>query len=99
VWTDSTVEIGCTLRGAATPAAAVRFAASNDVAWYESPKLTAGQHGVLLLHGANSDTRFSGTYGPGDGYAGEVVARQHDILAPAELQHVVDLLACPPTLP
>ncbi len=98
VWTDSTVSVECTLRGPASPVADVRFAASSDIAWFQSPKLTAGQHGLLLLHLANSDAQYSGTYGPGDSYGGHVVGRQHDSLAASELQHVVDLLACPPSL-
>jgi hypothetical protein len=99
VWTESTVDIQCALRGTASPSAAVRFAASTDIGWAQSPKLSAGQRGVLLLHGANSDPYLSGTYGRGDAFTGEVVARPTDVLAAAELQHVVDLLACPPTLP
>lgn len=99
VWTDATLHVECTLRGNAASSTAVRFAASDDVAWYLSPKLTAGQHRLLLLHGANADPQYGGTYGPNDPYAGQVVAHQRDSLEPTELQHVVDLLACPPSLP
>jgi hypothetical protein len=98
LWTDSTVSVQCALRGPASASAAVRFAASYDIAQYQSPKLTAGEQSLLLLHDASNDPQYHAAFTPTDGYTGEVIAAQHDALAMSELQHVVDLLACPPRL-
>jgi hypothetical protein len=98
LWTDSSASVQCTLRGAPSASAAVRFAASYDVAVYVSPKVTAGQQAVFSLHAAATDPEYAGRFSPNDGYTGEVIARPHDALPMSELQHVVDLLACPPTL-
>jgi hypothetical protein len=94
MWTDADVALACVLRGPAGTSEAVRFPASIDIAWFKSPKLTVGEQTVLLLHPATPGY----TYGPSDMFSGEAIGAPGDALAMSELQHVVNLLACPPSL-
>jgi hypothetical protein len=47
-----TITVETVEKGAATPGQAIQvlFPNSNDIAWYRSPKIKAGDHGVWLLH-------------------------------------------------
>jgi hypothetical protein len=49
LWAEATITADCALRGADPQVAHAVFATSDDVAWYQSPKLTVGQKGVFLL--------------------------------------------------
>jgi hypothetical protein len=49
-WTQATVTVQSTEKGAAQQRVTVWFAASDDIRWFRSPKLKAGQSAVFLLH-------------------------------------------------
>jgi hypothetical protein len=61
VWQLAAVDVAEILGGPAISARAldVGFASSRDVAWYQAPKLAAGQQGVLLLHRPVAPVPFS----------------------------------------
>jgi hypothetical protein len=57
-WWRATVNVESVEKGqVATKTIAALFAASTDVAWYRSPKLKTGDHGVLVLHRKDSSGR------------------------------------------
>jgi hypothetical protein len=51
-WTQATITVQSTEKGAAQQRVTVWFAASDDIRWFRSPKLKQGQSGVFLLHRA-----------------------------------------------
>lgn len=48
-WTEATVDVQSTEKGPAQQRVTVWFPASDDIAWFRSPKFQAGQSGVFLL--------------------------------------------------
>ncbi|HEY6224881.1 MAG TPA: hypothetical protein VIW26_13935 [Gemmatimonadales bacterium] len=49
-WQEAVIVVDSMLKGPASPRVAVRFPASQDIAWHRFPKFTAGQVGTFLLH-------------------------------------------------
>src|SRR5262249_10592216 len=45
LWAEATITADCALRGTKLSSAEVAFATSDDVAWFNSPKLTVGEQG------------------------------------------------------
>lgn len=103
LWADATVNVGCVLRdvrpspGGAT--AVVRFPTSTDILWSAGPRLTANQQAIVVLHeGWQRGGLFDPASLPG-AFTGAVVHQSPaDVRELADLQHLVDVLACPPVL-
>lgn len=93
LWAEATLTADCTLRGAELPSAKVAFATSDDVAWFESPKLTVGQQGIFLLQPAPAPP---GPWAIPDSIP-YVVTSPLDVETPDERAHVATLVLCPPT--
>jgi hypothetical protein len=51
-WTEATITVQSTEKGAPQQRVTVWFPASTDIGWFRSPKLTEGQSGVFLLRRA-----------------------------------------------
>jgi hypothetical protein len=92
VWAEATIEAECTLEGVPIAVAQVAFATSNDVAWYQSPKLTMGEAGVFLLQPAPSPP---GAWKIPDGIP-YVVTSPLDVQPTTARAHVANLVVCPP---
>jgi hypothetical protein len=49
-WTEATIIVQSTEKGAPQQRVTVWFPASDDIGWFRAPKLKEGQSGVFLLH-------------------------------------------------
>jgi hypothetical protein len=86
-WASSTITIDTVEKGSALgKTVEVLFPQSRDIAWYQSPKVKAGDHGVWLLH--NRD--LSGKAVPG-----LAVVHPLDFRPTTELERVRTLLKGP----
>jgi hypothetical protein len=94
IWSEAELSIDCDFTGSGgTTNAKVRFAASNDIAWYNSPKLRPGESAILLLQ----DSAPTSPPAPADPNSFLVVSAL-DVQSSTNAQKLADLLACPPTL-
>jgi hypothetical protein len=83
-WWQATIEVQSVEKGNLSgKTIQVLFASSKDVAWYQSPKLKAGDHGVWLLQ--NRDPFGKAVPAP-------AVVSPHDVQPIGELGHVRTLL-------
>jgi hypothetical protein len=92
LWAAATITVDCALRGANPTVARAAFATSNDVAWYESPKLTVGQMGVFLLQPKPDPPGIWGL--PAD--IDYVVTDPLDVHPLGDRAKVANLVLCPP---
>jgi hypothetical protein len=60
LWHVATVQVNRTLCGTEPATIEVRWSASNDIAWYNSPKLAVGQQSIFILHGDTCDFQSDG---------------------------------------
>ena len=69
VWKDATVQVDGTFKGASpSERITVRFPASEDVRWYDSPKFHVGQEGYFLLQKKEFKRRGAGAATAGELY-------------------------------
>jgi hypothetical protein len=81
-WTEATITVQSTEKGAPQQRVAVWFSASDDIGWFRSPKLKEGQSGVFLLHRSREP-----------GLQGYTVSDPLDVQPPATRDRVRQLIA------
>jgi hypothetical protein len=97
-WADANIFLAKTLRDTRTTSASpsanvavLRFASSDDVAWYSSPKLTVNELGIFIAHDDAAGARTT----PGN-FDGVVYRPSLDVRDQTDEPYLEDLLRCPP---
>jgi hypothetical protein len=93
LWAEATITADCALRGDELATAKAAFATSQDVAWFNSPKLQEGQKGIFLLQPSPSPPVFFSP--PAD--IPYVLTSPLDVRSQDERDHIATLVLCPPS--